>query len=83
MTRRTAREKIMQMLYEVNFHPEEERDRIIHECIEEIKKEEKGSNKAVVAFIEEEYYGVLEHLEVIGELIESTAENGVLGVLLR
>lgn len=75
MTRRTARERIMQMLYEVNFHPEEERDRIICQRLEGIKEEEKGNNKAVIAFIESEYYGVLEHLEEIDALIESTTEK--------
>lgn len=75
MTRREGRELIMQMLYEYTFHNEEDTDRLIGEKIAEIKAQGDSANKAVIKFIEEEYYGVLAHLSEIDELIEKSAKN--------
>ncbi|WP_069998195.1 transcription antitermination factor NusB [Cellulosilyticum sp. I15G10I2] len=75
MTRRNARELIMQMLYEYTFHNEEDADRLIGEKLSEIRANEDGSNKAVIKFIEEEYYGVLEHLDEIDELINKSTQH--------
>ncbi len=75
MTRRNARELIMQMLYEYTFHNEEDVDRLIGEKINEIKLNDDGTNKAVIKFIKEEYYGILEHLSEIDALIEQSTTN--------
>lgn len=75
MTRRSARELIMQMLYEGTFHEEQEMDRILNENINTIVETQKGNNKAVIKFIEEIYYGVLEHQEAIDALIIESATN--------
>ena len=75
MTRRSAREIVMQMLYEGNFYEETERERIIYDRISEIDQEEKKNNKAVIQFIESLYFGVFEHLKEIDELIEKHATN--------
>ena len=75
MTRRNAREIVMQMLYEGNFHDETERERIIYDTIREMDQEEKKNNKAVISFMESLYFGVYEHLNKIDELIEKYATN--------
>ena len=70
MTRRNAREIVMQMLYEGSFHDETERERIFYDRIEEMTSEEKKNNKAVINFMESLYFGVYEHLTAIDEMIE-------------
>ncbi|MDF2613630.1 MAG: NusB antitermination factor [Clostridia bacterium] len=75
MTRRNARELIMQLLYEYTFHNEEDTERLLNEKINEIKAKDDGSNKAVIKFIEDEYFGVLAHLDEIDELIKKSAVN--------
>lgn len=75
MTRRNAREFVMQKLYEGCFHDETERERIIYDSIKEMDDEEKRKNKAVIAFMEALYFGVYEHLTAIDELIEKNATN--------
>lgn len=75
MTRRNAREIVMQLLYETNFHGEEERERILYDRIREIDEEEKKHNKAVLEFMKALYFGTLEHLEEIDALIEKHVAN--------
>lgn len=75
MTRRNAREIVMQMLYEGNFHDETERERIIYDTIREMDQEEKKNNKAVLSFMESLYFGVYEHLDEIDAVIEKYATN--------
>lgn len=75
MTRRNARELVMQMLYEGNFHDESERERILYDKIAEMDTEEKKKNKAVIEFIESLYFGVIENLQAIDELIEKSTAN--------
>lgn len=75
MTRRNAREIVMQLLYETNFHGEEERERILYDRIHEMDEEEKKHNKAVLEFMKALYYGTLEHLEDIDALIEKHVAN--------
>lgn len=75
MTRRNARELVMQMVYEENFHEESERERIIYDKIREIDEEEKKRNKVVIEFIQSLYFGIFEHLKEIDELIEKSATN--------
>ncbi|MBE6022408.1 MAG: transcription antitermination factor NusB [Cellulosilyticum sp.] len=75
MTRRNAREIVMQMLYEGNFHDETERERIIYDTIKEMDQEEKKNNKAVISFMESLYFGVYEHLNEIDVVIEKHATN--------
>lgn len=75
MTRRNARELVMQMVYEGNFHEEAERERIIYDKIREIDEEEKKRNKVVIEFIQSLYFGIFEHLKEIDELIEKSATN--------
>ena len=75
MTRRNARELVMQMIYEGNFHDETERERIIYDKIREMDAEEKKRNKAMIEFIESLYFGIFEHLQEIDELIEKSATN--------
>ncbi len=75
MTRRNARELIMQMLYEGTFHEAQEGERILSEQLNAIDNKEKNDNKAIIKFIQETYFGILEHLEEIDKLIAGTAEN--------
>lgn len=75
MTRRNARELIMQMLYEYTFHNEEDTERLLDEKLNEIKQKDDGTNKAIIKFIQEEYLGVLEHMTEIDQLIEKSAAN--------
>lgn len=75
MTRRNAREFVMQMLYEGHFHDEAERERIIYDKIRDMDAEEKRKNKAVIEFIESLYFGIFEHLQEIDALIEKSATN--------
>lgn len=75
MTRRNAREFVMQMVYEGNFHDESERERIIYDKIREMDAEEKKRNKSMLEFIESLYFGIFEHLKEIDELIEKSATN--------
>lgn len=75
MTRRNARELVMQMIYEGNFHDETERERIIYDKIAEMDAEEKKHNKGMIQFIESLYFGIFEHLQEIDALIEKTATN--------
>ena len=75
MTRRNAREFVMQMLYEGNFHEEAERERIIYDRINDMEQEEKKANRAVIQFMESLYFGVFEHLQEIDEIIEKYAVN--------
>lgn len=75
MTRRNARELVMQMIFEGNFHDEAERERIIYEKIREMDAEEKKQNKAMIQFIESLYFGIFEHLQEIDELIKRSATN--------
>lgn len=75
MTRRSARELVMQMLYEGNFHDEIERERIIYDKINEIDELEKKENKKIIEFINSLYFGVYDHIEEIDGLIEKSADN--------
>ncbi len=75
MTRRNARELIMQMLYEGTFHPEEERERILYDQLNAMDSKEKSANKAIVKFIEDTYFGVYEHVKEIDALIAGAAKN--------
>ena len=75
MTRRNARELIMQMLYEGNFHPEEERERILYDKLNEMEGKEKSGNKAMLKFVEDTYFGIYEHLKEIDEKIIGAATN--------
>ena len=69
MTRRNARELVMQMIYEGNFHDESERERIIYDKIKELDTEEKKPGKGMTEFMESRYLGIYEHLKEIDELI--------------
>ncbi len=80
MTRREAREAIMQMLFACDFHEEQERERLLEEHCAQLREEEKlkhqkGNNNPMFQFIEREYHGVLEHLEEIDALIKQSATN--------
>ena len=75
MTRRYAREIIMQLLYEYTFHSEDDKERLFDEKIKTIKETDDGTNKAVLAFIREEYLGVIQHLAEIDNLIEKSVVN--------
>lgn len=75
MTRRNAREMVMQMIYEGNFHDEAERERIIYDKIKEMDTEEKKPSKGIIEFMESLYFGIYEHLKEIDELIERSATN--------
>lgn len=75
MTRRNARELVMQMLYEGTFHPEEERERILYDQLNAIESKEKSGNKAIFKFIEETYFGVYQHLNEVDALIREAAKN--------
>ncbi len=75
MTRRKARELVMQMLYEGNFHGEEERERILYDKISEMTSKEKSGNKPMIKFIEEIYFGIYTNLEDIDAKIASVADN--------
>lgn len=75
MTRRNAREIVMQLLYETNFHGEEERERILYDYLRDMDAEEKRKNKAVIGFLEALYFGTLSHLEEIDEVIAENATN--------
>ncbi|WP_054739202.1 transcription antitermination factor NusB [Cellulosilyticum ruminicola] len=74
MTRRSARELIMQMLYEGIFHEEQDFDRLYNEKMEMVKETEYVS-KGLVQFIQDTYYGVLNHKEVIDAAIIESATN--------
>jgi len=65
----------MQLLYEYTFHTKEDTERLLNEKISKIKETDDGANKAVLKFIEEEYLGILEHLDEIDDLIERSATN--------
>lgn len=75
MTRRNAREIVMKLLFETNFHGEEERERILYDYLRDMDEEEKKNNKVVINFLESLYFGTLEHLEAIDEIIKSHATN--------
>jgi len=75
MTRRNAREIVMQLLYETNFHGEEERERILYDYLREMDADEKKQNKAVIAFLESLYFGTLSHLDEIDAEITENATN--------
>ena len=75
MTRRSARELIMQMLYEGTFHEEQERERIIYDQLNVLSSKEKNDNKAILKFVEDTYFGVYEHLEEIDARIVGAATN--------
>ena len=83
MTRRNAREIVMQMLYEGNFHDETERERIFYDKIEEMQPEEKKGNKAIISFMESLYFGVYEHLTEIDALIQNSATNWSFGRIVK
>lgn len=69
MTRRKARELIMQMLFERDFHEDTERDDLFNQRMQEI---EDSNSKA---FIEKEYKGIIAHLEEIDETIQKYSQN--------
>ena len=73
MTRRSARELIIQMLYEGTFHEQQDCDRIYSDRIEMAKETEKLGG--ILKFIEETYYGVLAHQEAIDAAIIENATN--------
>ena len=73
MTRRSARELIMQMLYEGTFHEEQDSDRIYKDRLEMVEETEKIGG--IRKFIEETYYGVLAHQEAIDAAIIESATN--------
>lgn len=75
MTRRSAREIVMQLLYETNFHGEEERERILYDYLREMDDEEKKQNKPMIGFLEGLYFGTLSHLEAIDAVIVEHATN--------
>lgn len=75
MTRRNAREIVMQLLYETNFHGEEERERIIYDYLREMDAEEKKRNKGIINFMESLYFGTLSHLEEIDKIVEENTAN--------
>lgn len=75
MTRRQARELVMQMLYEGDFHPEEERERILYDTISGMADKEKNSNKSMIKYIEETYFGIYSNIEKIDEKITGAADN--------
>ncbi|MDF2878774.1 MAG: NusB antitermination factor [Clostridia bacterium] len=83
MTRRNARELIMQMLYESTFHNGEDTERLLDEKLNEIKEKDEKGNKAVIKFIEDEYYGILTHLDEIDKLIEKSAVNWTISRIAR
>ncbi len=64
MTRREARERIMQMLYSLSFHAPEDAPTILIEQTQEIKGK-------VKTFITNGYNGVIENLEEIDQIISS------------
>jgi len=88
MTRRNARELVMQMLYEYTFHNEEDRERILEEKLKELSQkdreaEQKVTNKAIIKFIKDEYYGVLDHQDQIDAIISSNAANWSISRIAR
>ena len=83
MTRRNAREIVMQMLYEGSFHDETERERIFYDRIEEMTSEEKKNNKAVINFMESLYFGVYDHITEIDAIIQNSATNWSFGRIVK
>jgi N utilization substance protein B len=75
MTRRNARELIMQLLYEYTFHTKEDAERLLQEKLDEIKETDDGSNKAAMKFVQEIYFGVLQNLDAVDEIIKKSAVN--------
>ena len=75
MTRRRARELVMQMLYEGDFHGEEDRERILYNTISGMTDKEKSSNKSIIKYIEETYFGIYSNMQEIDEKIGAVADN--------
>ena len=68
MTRREAREEVMKMLYEMDFHQPDLAKEVIAAHTE-------GLGKREVAFITEEFLGVLNNQTFLDEKIKENATN--------
>ena len=68
MTRREARELVMKMLFETTFHPDKDKRETLNYYIGDVKGK-------VKTFIEEEYFGVIEHTEEIDSIIRGSSEH--------
>ncbi len=68
MTRREARECVMQMLYSLSFHETEQADTILEEQTEDIKGK-------VLTFIQSTYKGIIENMEQIDEIISQNLKQ--------
>ncbi len=68
MTRREARELVMQMLFETTFHPEDNQEVILQKAL----TDKKGKVKQ---FIEDTYLGVLANREAIDDIIKTSSEH--------
>lgn len=69
MTRRKAREFIMQMLFESDFHEDSDRDELFNQRIQEIE-DPQGKD-----FIIREYQGIIKHQDEINEIIQKYSQN--------
>lgn len=73
MTRREARELIMQMLYETTFHEDQDKERVLYDKLETLSTNEVG--KKLKTFMEQEYFGILDRQEELDAIIETNCEN--------
>ncbi len=69
MTRREARELIMQMLFESEFHEDSDRDDLFNQRIQEIE-DSKGKE-----FVIKEYQGIIKHQDEIDAIIQKYSQN--------
>ena len=69
MTRRKAREFIMQMLFESDFHEDSDIDELFNQRIQEIE-DPQGKD-----FIIREYQGIIKHQDEINEIIQKYSQN--------
>ncbi len=68
MTRREARERVMQMLYSLSCQSIDDAEYIYNEQTQEITGK-------VKEFVEKEYRGVIEHVDEIDQIIEQNSHN--------
>ena len=70
MSRRTAREHIFKMIFQTEFHKEDEIDEAI-----EIYRESIENNKSDMSFIKSEIKGIIENKNVVDDTINKYAEG--------
>ncbi len=71
MSRRTAREHIFKMIFQTEFHKEEE----IDEAIEIYRESIENINKSDMSFIKSEIKGIIENKNVVDDTINKYAEG--------